>query len=36
MELKVLKGKINLPYEEKAALTQTDAKKTLREAWLKG
>ncbi|SEA89910.1 Predicted metalloprotease, contains C-terminal PDZ domain [Flavobacterium gillisiae] len=33
----VLKGKINLPYEEKAALDATDAtKKTLREAWLKG
>jgi predicted metalloprotease with PDZ domain len=33
----VLKGKINLPYEEKAALNATDVtKKTLREAWLKG
>jgi len=33
----VLKGKINLPYEEKAALDATDTtKKTLREAWLKG
>ncbi|CAM3061138.1 peptidase M61 [Flavobacterium frigoris] len=33
----VLKGKIQLPYEEKEALNATDiTKKALREAWLKG
>lgn len=33
----ILKGKTELPYEEKEALNATDAtKKTLKEAWLKG
>jgi predicted metalloprotease with PDZ domain len=33
----ILKGQVQLPYEEKEALNATDAtKKTLREAWLRG
>ena len=33
---KVIKGKVNLPYEEKEGLRATDAtKKSLKEAWLK-
>jgi predicted metalloprotease with PDZ domain len=33
----ILKGQVQLPYEEKKALNATDAtKKTLREAWLRG
>ncbi|MEZ7497229.1 peptidase M61 [Flavobacterium sp. Arc3] len=33
----ILKGKVNLPYEEKEALKATDeTKKALKEAWLKG